>query len=744
MRSRMTRRLLPLALWIVAAAWPFSAVLFAGRMLYFRDITYTYYPDFVFLARSLSQHVWPLWHPGADAGAPFLAAYPAHLLLLLVGGPRLTLALSPPLHVLLAMCGTGALHRSLGGKWEGAALAGAALGLSGFVLGSVLYPIFLSASWAPLAIALAVRIVRSPSWRVGAALAAVFALEVSAFGVEALPQTVLAAAVLAPRAPGRRTVAVLLGSAAATALLAAPALVGGRWLLQGTARGAGFPESVALSYSASPPVLLEAVLPRFLGDPHTFSPLGYWGQPFFPNGSPLVLSLYAGPLVLLLVARARGSLRLWALVAIGVLLALGAHGPLGPVLAQLARVFPLRGPVKFCFLSLLGLALLAGRGLDRSLSRPLRPLNALLAPALVLGLALLAWQQPDRLAAGASVLVPAAAGSLARHVISTRWPAELAFTGILTLGAALALTRRGRLVTLAGLLAVLDLLRVDGELNPTTEARFYELRPAMREQVDQARAAGPYRWFSYPVASSPPLRWSAAVAKANSDVWLYYLDRQSLAPRTQALDGLDGAYDFDRMGIAPAGSTFSDAESVPAAYRMQHERLRRANVRWVVSFVPLPTDLTEPRALLKLPEAAEPLRLYELRDPLPRAYFSRQADGPPDPAGRVEYLALDAHTVELRADTPPGFVVVLDGYHPDWHALEGTRAVPVRRVLGRYRSIPTPGGARVFTMRFRPPWTVSALLASALGLLFTAFLATRRAASSISPREPAAPAAGRH
>ena len=84
----MTNRgLVACALAVAAVAWLFGGPLFAGRVLYFRDVGVTYYPDFVFVSRALAQGVWPLWHPGADAGAPFLMAYPVHLLLLLAGRP---------------------------------------------------------------------------------------------------------------------------------------------------------------------------------------------------------------------------------------------------------------------------------------------------------------------------------------------------------------------------------------------------------------------------------------------------------------------------------------------------------------------------------------------------------------------------------------------------------------------------------------------------------------------------------
>jgi len=51
-------------------------------------------------------------------------------------------------------------------------------------------------------------------------------------------------------------------------------------------------------------------------------------------------------------------------------------------------------------------------------------------------------------------------------------------------------------------------------------------------------------------------------------------------------------------------------------------------VRWVLSFHALPEDLVSRRDEIRLEEVAEPLRLYELRDPLPRAFFVPTLEGP--------------------------------------------------------------------------------------------------------------------
>ncbi len=724
---RMLRRAWVPALLAAAAAWPFWGPLFEGRVLFFRDVGVTYYPDLVFLQRSLAQGVWPLWHPGADAGAPFLAPYPVHLLLVALVGARATLALSPWLHVLLAMVGAGALARRLHLDRAGCITAGCAYGLSGWMLGSVLYPVFLAAAWLPLAVALALDLADSPRPRTIAGLAVALALQVTTLGVEVIVQTAIATLVLTPRLPSRRSLGGWLAAVVVAGLLAAPALAGAVWLLQGTERGSGFLPQLALSYSASLPVLLESALPRFLGEVHTFSDVGYWGQAFFPEGSPFFLSLYVGPVVLLLAARSgRRPARLWVLAALGVLLALGANGPFGPAMALAMRF--MRVPVKFFLLATLAVSLLAGGGVDRAARERWSPL-ALLPGLLLLLAALAAWRWPSAVAGTVGLLGPAAADPRARYVMATTWPAELALSGSLALGAALALVRGGPLLSaLAALLMVLDLARVNGSLNPSAPPRFYDLRPSVRDLVEAVRSEGAYRWFSYGVALSGPLTWRPEITRQNTDVWLYYLDRQSLLPRTQVLDGLDGACDVDRLGSAPRGSTLEVAQARPERFRQIHDALRAANVRWVLSFAPLPEDLVSQRGEAHFPEVAEPLRVYELRDSLPRAYWVDRLDHALDPGpsrqspSRVVYEPLDPHRVRLRCRTPPGYIVVLDGFHSDWKAFDGAASTAILPVAGRYRAVPTPGGDRLITLELRPPWRTPALAALCAGVLLAALL----------------------
>src|SRR5262245_12125328 len=183
LRARLTASAPHLAHLLVVLAL-FAPLLFEGRMLFHRDVSTVYYPDYVFLARSLAQGVWPLWNPAADAGAPFFMPYPVTVLLVGAFGPRAALALGPALHVVLAMSGATLLARACGGGRWGAWAAGATLGLSGYVLSTLLYPVFLASAWAPLIAWAWWRLQDAPSGRRVAVLAALGALQLSTLGAE--------------------------------------------------------------------------------------------------------------------------------------------------------------------------------------------------------------------------------------------------------------------------------------------------------------------------------------------------------------------------------------------------------------------------------------------------------------------------------------------------------------------------------------------------------------------------------
>ena len=723
------------AVHFAVAVWTFAPALFDGRLLYLRDVSAQFYPNLVFLERSLAAGTLPLWHPGVDAGEPFLFVYPPDLLLVAALGARWALALGPPLHMLLSSLGAAALARILGLGAGASTAAGLAFALSGFLMSTVnLVPLHQAAAWAPVVLLLALRCAASPRPAPAAALAVAAALQVSTLAGEIVLQTALAGVVLLWRRIDRRGIAGLAAAGAVAALLSAPALFGAAHLVAGTRRGGGFSASEALAFSMSPVEALALVLPRFFGDMHTFTRVGFWGESVFVGGFPYLVSLYAGLAAVTAALRA-GRDRLWLLVAVGLVLALGGHGPFGAGVASLA-IF--RAPVKFVFLATLGAALLAGRGIHRAGEEGGR--SFVFAPGVVAAaLAVLSGLAPGALGA-----VPALADPAAQAVIRTAWPAALGTAAVLALAAAAALFRGGRVAPLAAAAIAMDLLVVHGDVNRFAPRVFYELRPAVRDLLAPALAQPSSRVFGYGVANTPGLRFAPEVLAANTDVWLYYLDRQVLWGRTAVLDGLEAAFDEDRNGWAPLGATLTAAESEPARFRDVYARLRGANVRFVLSFAPLPADLVLERGSVLLPEVLAPLRLYELRDALPRAFFVSGLDevdvvrAPPT----LDLRSQGPHAMTVGGRSDAGYFVVLSGWNPAWRArAEDGAAVEVLRAGLRYVAVATPGGERRIRLDYRPRWWPFALALCGIGAAATLLALARRRVSRSPAMTSAAAAA---
>jgi hypothetical protein len=281
------------------------------------------------------------------------------------------------------------------------------------------------------------------------------------------------------------------------------------------------------------------------------------------------------------------------------------------------------------------------------------------------------------------------------------------------------------------------------------------------ELLGAVRSHPEARVFGYGAAAIRDLRWTPEVALRNRDVPLYAVDRQALLPRSPVLDGLDSAFDEDRVGWAPAGSTLDPRERVPSQFPQHYARLRLAAVRYVLSFRPLDGAFVREAGEVPLHEVLEPLRLYELVDPLPRAFRAASYAVEPDPQrlqSRLESAGYDPrqsvwlseeppaavkslvasagtaasaapgdevtleraspHEIRIRAAGGPGLVVVSEGESRDWHARAGDGERPLLRANGRYWAVPTRGGGETITVRYEPSWRAPALDALALGGAF--------------------------
>jgi hypothetical protein len=190
--------------------------------------------------------------------------------------------------------------------------------------------------------------------------------------------------------------------------------------------------------------------------------------------------------------------------------------------------------------------------------------------------------------------------------------------------------------------------------------------------------------------------------------------------------------------------------------------LRQAGVRYILSFARLPGGLTVPLGEARLPGLQTPLILHEVRAALPRAFWvpdceaagsigaawARVADPSFDPrlrvvletpppgrcgdrsggASAVRWRRDGPHAVELEAEGDAGYVVFLEGYHPDWRVESPPGGgVALLRGNGRYWALSVPRGRVVVRVGFRPSWVWPAVsLASVAGALILFLLAAPR------------------
>ncbi len=400
--SWMTRRradIVALGLLTLAVLWLTWGPLVAGNALYFRDLQVFFIPLKQFLADSLARGELPFWNPGVSLGTPYFAEmqtgvlYPASWLLLLADGSH-GIGLLLAFHLLLAAAGAYGLARSMG-LAPPAALAGASVfSLGGCMLSSVNMINFMQAlAWLPWVLWAFERDARAPgphSW-VLAALAVGLQTLAGAPDVSIMTGLVVAArqVMLAGGGLGQRLAWLPRVAAAyfAALLLASPQLLATYELYGQSVRTAGLSAAEIQRYSLRFGELWSLIRPPALSRED-------WRVSEVYSGGyvPLFLSLYIGGIAAAFALYAlwarRGPALFWlALGGIGVFLALGGNNPAAMWVYETIAVF--RYPEKYVVLLHVGLALLAGLGVDAWLRKYARRPRWLLAAVLAVAVMML-------------------------------------------------------------------------------------------------------------------------------------------------------------------------------------------------------------------------------------------------------------------------------------------------------------------------------------------------------------------
>jgi hypothetical protein len=690
------------------------------------------------------------------------------------------------LHAGWALAGAWRLLRQLGAAAEAAALGAMGFAASSWFLSlTSTFNFYCSMAWFPWVLAAAERAFAAPRgerWG-GAAWLAALGMAMQLLAGEPVAVLVSALAVAGLAAGGRerlrRTLPRLLAIALLAALLGAVQLLPTAHRLAGTARGAGLSGEEAGRWSTPPARLVDFVLPRFWGDAGRDEEGLWFGWGLHDRDFPYVVSLYSGLLPLALAAAAllrwpiphRGA---WAFAAAaGLLLALGRHTPLWE---PLRRFVPLLGvvryPEKFAVLTAAVVPLAGALGWQHLLAERERGERgwAFLPAALAAIVAVVAATFVAVLAAspevGAQFIrahsgLPPSPRTLAAGLDFLRREALVALLVAAAVTLLLALLAVGRANGRAVAGAAVALLAADlwwyghGLLATLPAALVTKPPPA----VAAARSTGG-RLFSGPAFDRKP---EIGVRQGPPGFQQLWARLQRLDPYAGTLWGVEYALDPDYDLMLTPWARHAQAQ-LAAAWPRRGE-VDRLLAAWDVGALVLRRDMRELVLELRRQVASgrrtgqppRPFALLPLPQRLPRYRFVRTLGRAGDAAGATRGLpALDLASADLCVgdDAPPpgtyaaatllahddgqrvalryraagdAFLVAAITFDEGWQATldDGTAAPTCPTALGQL-GVALPAGEHVVTLRYRDPWVRVGAATTAIALLGTALVASRR------------------
>lgn len=747
-----------------------------GRVFYVRDIHLQWFGQVESFVRSIAAGSWPVWDPYVSFGQPLLAnantqiLYPPTWLNLLVR-PWTYYTIFFAAHLLLAALGMRRLLQRLGVSPTGSLVAAALWTCSGplLSLGNV-WNHLAAAAWMPWVVFAADRAAASGRVRDALLWGAAAAAQMLAGSPDFVLMTaLLAGGVAATREhPLRRRSLARFAAMAAIAGAFACALSAGQLLpsleLAERANRWHMSSETRSYWSQHPVSLAQLMVPKLWND----LPLNArWRALLFESREPFLLSLYLGPglaalALASLTAGRRGRNALLVAASVAILVALGRFGPFYDIAITLfpplkAMRFPAKAmvPAAFCASALAGMGFDAWRNGPASERRwrvlVAGPLAGLAATAALL---VVVARSHSETWGPLFLQLPPSAPSF-RGALAPTLARLLILAGCCFALAALAWIRARAPAPLAALAialsAIVSLAWTHRNLNPTAPDLLFRYRPpaldALRQQDGSRLFVYDYllspglsqrhlkREIPYVVVGGPrdsPAMWAAALGM-----------RSYLLPPVGAAFAVFDSFGRDSLNIqarplAELNALLNYAEATPLYARI----LRVGAVSQVLALHEDGLEALVPETQLTAP-FLEPLRVFRVPSPLPRAYvvdgvrvggrgFEAIEDAsfaperevvlpegtPRAPAagfqGAVRGLQLRPDRVRFETTaTSDAYAVLVDAFDPGWRATVDGRPAPVLRANGAFRAVPVPAGTHGVELVYRPASVVAGLLVSA-------------------------------
>lgn len=700
-----------LALWILPPFWSIATLRTVNIQddIFASDLWNDRLPTRAFVGASLRRGESPAWMPGIYTGFPSLAQveigalYPSNLVLFGLFSPYAAFAWAQILPLAIAGMGVFLFAGELGLAMEGRLLSAGAFALCGFLISHLRQLNMVdAAAWIPLLLLFVERIATAKPGRAPLWLALVWALEllaghpqISYFSALVLVTYFLPRWWGSSRAPS--SVAWFALALGLGTLAAAAQLLPAMELSGLTYRRGGLPFEDAARYPVSPLSFWTIFVPGLFGEAADDSfrlPGLYWEQYGYAGVLTALLAVVG-----LVVGRHNRPARLLAVIAaLSYLLVLGKNTPVfGWAFAVLPGMSHFRFPSRFLVFFDLAIALLAGLGLTHCLAA-LRP----------------RWRW-----VAASIVIAFTAGDLWSH--QGRQVPQIAWERWM---------------------APIDTLRILAASRP--------------------EEGGPWRchsldaWLAHGQTFHAARGWSG-------DLEPYVRLRALLQPSFNLLFGVEMPDGYSNL-VPRHYEAVWGSEKQPGVRSTQHletgdldptfaKMLRLFNVRWLLSVTPLRSEM-----LLHGVRSAEGVDVYELADPLPRAFVvgevkpaasdeealrvladpafdaTRQAvvqgapiELPADaaPSREVRITRRANCRVALRANLArPGLLVLSEGYYPGWQATVDGAEAPIVRTNVMMRGVVVPAGEHEIDFRFRSRSVAAGMVLSVATLAL--LLAVRR------------------